>query len=148
LKECLLGYLGIYCTGNTVSLLFVDCCLPSQLPLPLPLPPLPPLPPPPSLFPEPPLPPPFRRLLSVVTVLVAIVIVKPVVVVNNDAMPGPRRSLHCRSLPSLFSCFLHCHCWCLCHLTVADSAIDAAAASAIDTVSVSAAAAIYQPPWS
>ncbi len=120
-----------------VLLHFVDCCLPSQLPLPPPLPPLPPLPPPPpppALFPEPPL-------------LVAIVVVKPVAVVNNDAMPGPRHSLCRRSLPSLLSRFLRRHCWCLRHPTAAASAVDAAAASAVDTVSVSAAAAIYQPPW-
>ena len=128
----------------TVLLLFVVCCLPSQLPL---LPPLPPLPPPPALFPEPPLPPPFRRLSSVVTVLVVIVVVKPVTIVNKNAMPDPRRSLPCRSLTSLLSHFLRRHCWCLRHLTAAASAVDAAAASAVDTVYVSLAAATYQSPF-
>ncbi len=85
-------------------------------------------------------PPPFRRSLSVITVLVVIVVVKLVAVVDNNAMPGPRRSLHHQSLPSLLSCFLCHHCWCLCHSTAAAFAVNAAAAFAVNTVSVSVAA--------
>ena len=43
----------------------------------------------------------------VVNVVVVILVVVPVAIVDNDAMPGPRRSLRRRSLPSLLSrCFL------------------------------------------
>ena len=81
----------------------------------------------------PPLPPPsiFNR----------IVVVVPVAVADNQAMPGPRHS-PCRQSLHLFlsQCFLCHHCQRLHHLT--------AAASTVGVVSVSAAAATYQPPWS
>jgi hypothetical protein len=80
-------------------------------------------------------------IVTVAIVVVVIVIVVPVAAINNDAMPGPRCSLCCQSLPSLLSrCFLRRHCRCL--------RCPTASASAVDVVSVSAAAATYQPPWS
>ncbi len=46
-------------------------------------------------------------IVVVVNVVVVIVVVVPVAIVDNDAMPGPRRSLRRWSLPSLLSrCFL------------------------------------------
>ncbi len=117
-------------------LLFVDCCLPS----PLPLPPLP------ALFSAPPLPPPFngRRhdfcCRNNCRHVLMIIIVIPVGIVDNNAVPGPHRSLHHRSLPSLLSrWFLHRHCHCL--------SSPAASASAVDVVTVSAADT-YLPQWS
>ncbi len=78
--------------------------------------------------------------VAAITVIVIEVIV-PVAIIDNNTMPGPRRSLHCRSLPSLLSqCFLRRHWRCLHRPT--------AAASAINVFSVSAAAATYQPLWS
>ncbi len=83
-------------------------------------------------------------IVSVVTAAVVVVLIEvvvPVAIVNNDAMPSPSCSLCRRSLPSLLSrCFLRRHWQCLLRPT--------AAASAVDAVSVSAAAATYQPPWS
>ncbi len=80
-------------------------------------------------------------VVTAAIVVVVIIVIVPVAVVDNNAMPSPCRSLCCRSLPSLLSqCFLGCHWRCLRHPT--------AAASAVDAVSVSAAAATYQPPWS
>jgi hypothetical protein len=78
-------------------------------------------------------------VVTAAVVIVMIVIIVPATVLNNDVMPGPCRSFHCRSLSSLLSqCFLHRHCRCLRRPT--------ATASTIDAVSVSTAAATYQPP--
>jgi hypothetical protein len=63
-------------------------------------------------------------------------------IVNDNAVPGPPRRSLCRwSSPSLLSrCFLHRHCHCLHRPT--------AAASAINVVAISPAAATYLLPWS
>ena len=54
-----------------------------------------------------PLPEVIDMIVVVVNVVVVILVVVPVAIVDNDAMPGPRRSLRRRSLPSLLSrCFL------------------------------------------
>jgi hypothetical protein len=91
-----------------------------------------------------PLPTVFVMIVIVVTaaiVIVVIIVIVPVALVNNDAMPSPRCSLCCRSLPSLLSrFFLRRHCRCIRRPT--------ATASAVNAVSVSAAAATYQLPWS
>ncbi len=46
-------------------------------------------------------------IVVVINIGIVIVVVVPVTIVDNDAMPGPRRSLCRQSLPSLLSrCFL------------------------------------------
>jgi hypothetical protein len=46
-------------------------------------------------------------VITAAIIVVVIEVVVPVAIVDNDAMPGPRRSLCCRLLPSLLSrCFL------------------------------------------
>ncbi len=80
-------------------------------------------------------------VVTAAVVIVVIVVVVPVAIIDNDVMPGPRRSLRSRSLPSLSSrCSLQRHWQCLRRPT--------AAASAVNAVSVFAAAATYQPPRS
>jgi hypothetical protein len=80
-------------------------------------------------------------VVTAAVVVVVIVVVVPVAVVDNNVMPGPRRSLCSQSLPSLlFRCFLRRHWRCLRR--------PMAAVSPVDAVSVSAAAATYQLPWS
>jgi hypothetical protein len=80
-------------------------------------------------------------VVTAAVIIIVIVVVVPVAVVDNNMMPGLRYSLCSWLLPSLLSrYFLQRHWRCLCRPT--------AAASAVDAVSVSAAAATYQPPWS
>ena len=85
-------------------------------------------------------------IIVILNVVVVIVVVVPVAIVNNNAMPGPRQSLCCRFVAIIVVPMFPC--WCLRRLTTAAaSAVDVAAAYAIDAVSDSAAAATYQPPW-
>jgi hypothetical protein len=42
-------------------------------------------------------------VVTAAVVVFMIEVIVPVTVVNNNAMPGPRRSLCCRLLPSLLS---------------------------------------------
>ncbi len=74
-------------------------------------------------------------VVTAVVIVVVIVVIVPVTVVDNNVMPGPHPSLCSRSLPSLLSrCFLRHHWRCLRCLM--------AAASTVNAVSVSMAAAI------